>query len=64
MQFALTWVMKLLPLIFGLGFLAPVIAAAMQALALPTPFDLPPLSLGFVIGGLWGLFATITGRWL
>ncbi|MEP5938140.1 MAG: hypothetical protein ABJ239_07430 [Erythrobacter sp.] len=64
MELGLKALLKLLPLIFGIGFLAPVIAAAMVALDLSGPFGLAPLQVGFVIGGSWGLIATITGRWI
>ncbi len=64
MELGLKALMKLLPLIFGIGFLAPVIASALVALGMTAPLGLSPLHFGFVIAGLWGLIATITGRWL
>lgn len=64
MEIGLKVLVKLLPLIFGIGFLAPVIASAVVALEIAAPIGLSPLYFGLLIGGAWGLIATITGRWL
>ncbi len=64
MEIGLKVLVKLLPLIFGIGFLAPVIASALVALEITAPLGLSPLHFGLLIGGAWGLIATITGRWL
>lgn len=53
-----------LPLIFGLAFLAPVIDQAMKAMGIAAPFGLSTLALGLIVGGAWGVFAQITGRWI
>lgn len=52
------------PLLFGLGFLAPLIAQSLQALAVTTPLGLPPLAIGLAVGGVLGLVATLRGRWV
>ncbi len=52
------------PLLFGLGFLAPLIAQSMEALALTPPLGLSPLALGLAVGGVLGLVANIRGRWV
>ena len=59
MERVLTALNALLPLAFGLGFLAPVVAVVCEALGLPAP-----LAVGLAIGGGWGLIATMTGRWI
>ena len=59
MERALTALNALLPLAFGLGFLAPVVAMICDMLGLPAP-----VLAGLVIGGGWGLIATMTGRWI
>lgn len=52
------------PLLFGLAFLAPLIAQSMQRLSYTAPFDLSPLVFGLIVGGLLGLLATVRGRWV
>ena len=59
MERVLTALNALLPLAFGLGFLAPVIAVLCEAAGTPAP-----LGVGVAIGGGWGLVATLTGRWI
>ena len=53
-----------LPLIFAFAFLVPVIDQGMRALGLGAPFGLSTLTFAAVIGGAWGLFAQVTGRWV
>ena len=53
-----------LPLIFAFAFLVPVIDQGMQALSLAAPFGLSTLTFALIIGGAWGLFAHVTGRWV
>ncbi len=64
MEKALGILLKLLPLIFAFGFLVPVIAAGMQAIGWTPPFGFSALTFALVVGGGWGLFAQITGRWV
>ncbi|MEM1051929.1 MAG: hypothetical protein AAGI28_07530 [Pseudomonadota bacterium] len=54
----------LLPLIFAFAFVVPVIAQVMGSLGLPAPFGLSPLTFALLVGGGWGLFAQISGRWI
>jgi len=60
----LTPIFDWLPVIFGVGFLAPVIAAGLNAGGITLPFGMEPLYLGLAIGLAWGLFAKFTGRWI
>jgi hypothetical protein len=64
MQKVLKTILWLLPLIFGVGFLAPVIAAGLAAAKLDPPFGFSAIAFGLVIGGGWGAFATLKGRWV
>jgi hypothetical protein len=62
------------PLLFGLAFIAPLIAQALQrsgldpvvinhaGLSLSMP--IPTLVIGLAVGGALGLVATVAGRWL
>lgn len=52
------------PLIFGIGFFAPLIAQCLVALNVSPPFDLTPLQTGLIVGGGYGLFAQIKGSWI
>lgn len=52
------------PLIFGFGFIAPLSAQIIQAMAWTPPFGLTPLVTGLIIGGTLGLIAQIRGTWI
>jgi hypothetical protein len=52
------------PLLFGLLFIPPVTAQVLDGVGLAAPFGLTPLAAGFVLGGLWGLYAQWRGSWL
>lgn len=62
---------RLLPLIFrnltflfGIGFLAPLIAQVLERTA-PSIAATPwPLVVGLLVGGGWGALAQKTGRWI
>jgi hypothetical protein len=64
-------VSRILPLIFqnltflfGIGFLAPLVAQILVRTA-PSIATTPwPLAIGLVVGGGWGAIAQKTGRWL
>ena len=64
METILRPIFKILPLIFGLGFLGPVIAATLEATGPAGVAGIAPLTIGLVIGGTWGLVATIRGSWI
>lgn len=53
-----------LPLIFAFAFLVPVIDQGMQAFGFAAPFSLSTLTFALIVGGAWGLFAQIKGRWI
>ena len=64
MERLLRLIVTLLPLIFAFGFLVPVIDQGMQALEIGAPFGLSTLTFALIVGGAWGLFAQIKGRWI
>ncbi len=64
MQFVLKNILHFMPLIFGVGFLGPLLAQIMQMFGLQAPLGLAPLTLGLMIGGAWGGFAQLKGRWI
>jgi hypothetical protein len=55
---------KFLPLIFGVGFVAPVVGQSLTLMGFDTVWGLPSLYFGLIIGGIWGGIATKTGRWI
>ena len=57
-------VFEWMPVIFGVGFLAPVIAAFMNVGGLSNPFGIAAIYVGLAIGLTWGLIAKFTGRWI
>ena len=53
-----------MPVIFGVGFVAPVIAAFLVAGGIDAPFGFAPIHVGLAAGLTWGLIAKFTGRWV
>ncbi len=56
--------LAVMPFLFGIGFIAPLIAQSMSVWGLDAPFGLSRIAIGLAIGGTWGLVANIRGRWL
>ena len=52
------------PILFGLGFIAPLIAQSMDSVSLAAPLGFSNLAFGLVVGMLMGLVAVLRGRWL
>ena len=52
------------PLVFGLGFLVPLIAQTLERTGWQAPLGLSPLVFGLILGGTLGLIAQIRGRWI
>jgi len=61
---ALKKLFEIMPFLFGIGFIAPLIAQIMAAAQVAAPFGLDRTVFGLAIGGAWGLIANIRGRWL
>lgn len=55
---------RLIPLLFGLGFAAPLIAQVIARLRPETAHEAWPILVGLAVGGVWGAVASIRGRWL
>lgn len=60
----LTPIFDWLPVLFGIGFLAPVIAAFMNVGGLHELFGITAIYYGLGIGLTWGLVAKFSGRWI
>lgn len=52
------------PVLFGVGFLAPLIAQSMEAMEIAAPFGLTSIQTGLVIGVGLGLAAKYRGSWI
>lgn len=61
---ALGRLLALGPVLFGIGFMAPVLAELMLAAGIPAPFGLPPIAVGLAVGLAWGTYAYRKGRWI
>jgi hypothetical protein len=64
METAIKKLFAAMPFLFGLGFIAPLIAQIMAAWNVAAPFGLSRVLFGLLIGGAWGLIANLRGRWL
>ena len=64
MQNAVKLLFQWMPLLFGLGFIAPLIAQVIALWGISAPFGLSRIELGLLIVGPWGLYAVLRGRWI
>lgn len=53
-----------MPFLFGIGFIAPLIAQSMAEFGWNAPWGLSLIAFGLLIGAPWGLYATLRGRWV
>ena len=53
-----------MPFLFGIGFIAPLIAQLLEYWQVAAPWGLSPVMFGLLIGAPWGLYATLRGRWV
>jgi hypothetical protein len=52
------------PLLFGVGFMAPVIAAALSGFGIHSLFGFAPIHVGLIVGGILGAVASVRKSWL
>jgi hypothetical protein len=64
MEIALKRLFAVMPLLFGIGFIAPLIAQTMAYWQIDAPFGTSRIAFGLLIGAPWGLYATLRGRWI
>jgi len=64
MQVAIKKLFAIMPLLFGIGFIAPLIAQTMAFWGWEAPLGMERIVFGLILGGSWGLYATIRGRWI
>jgi hypothetical protein len=49
------------PVLFGIGFIAPLVAESMDAGSVSAPFGLTNLALGLIVGTVAGAVAKLRG---
>ena len=64
MQTAVRQLLNWMPFLFGIGFIAPLIAQSMAYWDLAAPFGMSRIMFGLLIGAPWGLYAVLRGRWI
>lgn len=64
METAVKTLLHWMPFLFGIGFIAPLIAQVIMALHVQPPFGLSPILFGLLIGAPWGFQTVIRGRWV
>jgi hypothetical protein len=52
------------PLLFGIGFLAPLIAQALDATSISAPLGLSSIQFGLAVAIPMGTIAKLRGRWV
>ena len=52
------------PVLFGIGFLAPLIAQSLDAASLSAPLGLPNIAFGLIVGSSMGMIAKRRGSWV
>jgi len=63
-QAAVQQLFRWMPLLFGIGFIAPLIAQTMAYWDVAAPFGMRGIAFGLAIGAVWGLYAVLRGRWV
>lgn len=64
MQAAVKGLFHWMPFLFGIGFIAPLVAQLMMRFGIAAPLGLSPIIVGLLIGAPWGLVTVMRGRWL
>lgn len=64
MNQAVAKLFAVMPFLFGIGFIAPLVAQLMSYWSIEGPLGMSRIAFGLLVGGAWGLYATIRGRWL
>ena len=64
MELALKKLFYVMPFLFGIGVIAPLIAQTMAHWEVAAPFGMSRIVFGLLIGAPWGLYAMLRGRWI
>lgn len=52
------------PLLFGIGFVAPLCAQTLEASSIQAPFGISPIAVGLAVGIASGTVAKFRGSWI
>lgn len=55
---------RLMPLWFGIGFIAPLTAQTLSALGWASVLPVAPIAVGLLLGVIWGSSTVLRGRWI
>jgi hypothetical protein len=64
MEVVIRKLFSVMPFLFGIGFIAPLIAQLMAYWGIGGPLGVSRIAFGLLIGGAWGLYANLKGRWI
>lgn len=64
MEVVIRKLFAVMPLLFGIGFIAPLTAQLMAYWGIEGPLGMSRIGCGLLLGGAWGLYANIKGRWI
>lgn len=64
MEKTIGFLLSIMPLVFGFGFLAPVMSQGIEHIGWAPPLALSPLAFALIVCGGWGIVAQLRGRWL
>ena len=64
MEVVIRKLFSVMPFLFGIGFIAPLTAELMAWAGIAGPLGISRIGFGLLLGGAWGLYANLKGRWL
>ena len=64
MEKLITFVLSITPLLFGFGFLVPVMNEAIGQSGWVPPLALSPLVFSLIVCGGWAVLAQVRRRWI
>lgn len=64
MEKLITFVLSIMPLLFGFGFLAPVMQQGIMRVGWIPPLGVSPLAFSLMVCGGWAILAQWRKRWI
>jgi hypothetical protein len=64
MERAIGFLLSIMPLVFGFGFLVPTMRQAIERLEWAPPLALSPLAFALIVCGGWAIIAQVRQRWI
>ena len=63
-EFLVKNILHFMPITFGFLFFGPLFAQIMDRLGWEKPLGFSTLTIGMIIGGVWGILAFFRGSWI